>query len=207
MEKVMNKNYIEISGTPKSGKDYIINLLVEDKTIVNKDLRIYYEDISTCGIDKSNVSELMYWTSCNIVCKAMEAKISEKIIEKNIIFNRGLFDRLAWLETYKMLSSISDITYNNLKELIINSQNLSEIKLLMIVSKPELALKRDPRIQNNKSKKRIMNIEFLHNLNMGYDIAFEKYKKYLKEIVYIDEKKVEISTQMKYETLRDLYNK
>lgn len=150
-------------------------------------------------IDKSFNTELLYWTIGNLITKSFSSFFGENS-SSLIILNRGFFDRLAWLETYRILGYMEPEQINTVVKFLLEAPNQSfNTKVILMFTAPEEAIARDHRVKSGESKRRIMNPEFLSILNRGFEKAFEKYSSYFAEFMTIDERINKVSLQNKTE--------
>jgi hypothetical protein len=89
---------IEFAGSPNSGKDKLINMVILYlENVCKHKVRYFEEGIKFCNIDKELEFARLHYTVARVVKELYEAKYENPGNYEFAIFNRGLFDRLSWL--------------------------------------------------------------------------------------------------------------
>lgn len=176
--------FIELSGTPKSGKTTGANRLELFLRRNNFRVRTLVERASTCPIRRKDHIYFNIWTACSTLTQMLEALEYEHQI---VIIDRGLFDALCWMN---WLERTGQLTQNEKK--IINDFILmdrwNELLDIIFVLKvnPNNALDREFAGQLTKRPGSIMNEDTLKQFNDSIDSVYQTYKSLFKRIIFLD---------------------
>ncbi len=183
--------YIELAGSPKSGKDSIV-----------KGLRDYFRYMDTNiaetkgGISKSPLKgktsiEALIWSMCDLQQNFLCQRQTEA---KYMLLNRGFFDRLIWIEQYLKLGILDEKTASKYTECWLEfALDRKSTTVFLLITSPEAAMERDPRIMRGESTQTVMNQEFLCSFNESCMEAYRKYQDFFKAVYVIDETSGSIS--------------
>lgn len=197
------KLIVEISGTPKSGKDSLILRLNKYAKLHGLNVSVIKGGATDSSIDKSHELELLNWTITHLMAEFLENTLVAPSERKLLVCNRGVFDRIAWIECFKRKKLITLEQAEVWLNLLLSEQfQLQNTYISLLITPSEVAISRDDRIKDGLSQQRIMNESFLAELNSAYDYAWEKYKSYFKNAIVLDERKGVISLDDKWERIK-----
>ena len=169
---------IELSGTPGSGKDSIIELLKKNE----------YSNLET--IDEAehfkepydfdhDIALKMLWSILNTYSTFIQV-VNEKQMSDSrlIIFNRGLFDRIAWARLIrtenKEYCAVSEDIEKYLKKVLF--LNRMDLVFLMLTSYEKVKERREKyQLRPNKTF-RVVNCDTIDNLNKIYRDLYDEFK-------------------------------
>lgn len=188
-------NIIEFAGTPKSGKDSI-----------NERLGGYFKEsgfsvlelkggISKSPLERKDSIEALIWSMCDLEINYITKRMQTA---DYMMVNRGVFDRLIWIEQYLRLGTIDEKTARKYTDCWIEfALDRKDTIIFLLITSPDKAMSRDPRIKNGTSGRSIMNLSFLESFNESCIAAYEKYKDFFAHVAIIDERTKEISLDEK----------
>jgi len=184
-------DYIELAGTPKSGKDSIIRGLRDYFHYIDTDISETKGGISKSPIKEKTSIEALIWSMCDLQLNYLSQR---QQTVKYMLLNRGFFDRLIWIEQYLKLGILNEETATKYAEYwIMAALDRSDTTVFLLITSPETAMERDPRILNGKSTQTVMNPDFLRSFNDSCLEAYKKYKSLFKAVHIIDETSNNIS--------------
>lgn len=193
---------VEFAGSPRSGKDTLIARL--SGTLRGRRLRCYVasEGARTSKIDKAFSAELLFWTIGRAASDFADAAVTSRDLTVTI-FNRGIFDRLAWIRAYCSADLISRSQAEHWEKFLLSRPSeLVPHQIFLFITPPELVLERARETQYaDGGAGRVLNHTFLQTLNECYVACAEKHAKRFARIEMIDERKSAISLNSKFESI------
>ncbi len=122
---------IELSGTPNSGKTSALKLL---ETILRRynidNVKIIYESAKNCCVKNKYSPLFNHWTSSETIKSIIEAMENNFNI---IICERGLFDSLCWMKSYRNDNILNNNQFTILKNFYLNFDWSNILKYILIV--------------------------------------------------------------------------
>lgn len=186
---------LEFAGTPNAGKDTLIAMIrdyLED--MCKHKARVFDEGIKSCHSDTELDKELnldrLYKATAVAVLQLYEASTENPGNYDFVIFNRGLFDLLAWLHAARVCSRISEQQEHIHRDYLLSYAHLQDISFLFLTS-PDDSLRREEeeRMRNivvNLATERgeegtpgdpkVHNKEMLSLLNSSYCHMYDTYQ-------------------------------
>jgi hypothetical protein len=197
---------VEISGSPQAGKDSVLRAIFADRSLPHREIQIVESGARVAPITKDNHPELMVWTVGRILSDSAEALAAYKQGDTKIrIFNRGLFDRLAWLEASSELFGLSLAETEMMQNLLVSLLVAKfKFRALVILTPPQLTLSRSERIRLGISRRRVLNEHVLTTLNRCYLRCADRYRDRFDMLEIISEADGDVSVEDKTESLRAL---
>lgn len=195
---------VELSGSPQAGKDSVINVL-HSAHLMNS-FKVIDSGARISPITKDNAAELMIWTVGKVITDCCETLASFRQGDRRVpIFNRGLFDRLAWLEASSELFEIK-ARDTHLMQDVLTSLFAEKFRfhIMVTVTPPNVTLSRSERIRTGVSRRRILNERVLTILNEAYIKCIDRYRDHFGIMTLIDERYGDVSIDMKVEKARFL---
>lgn len=194
-------DYIELAGTPKSGKDSIIKGLRDYFHYIGIDITETKGGISKSPLKEKTSIEALIWSMCDLQINYLTQR---QHVAEYMLLNRGFFDRLIWIEQYLKLGILNEESAIKYTEYwIMSALDRSDTTVFLLITSPETAMERDPRIINGKSTQSVMNQGFLRSFNESCLEAYKKYKSLFKEVYIINETSKNISLCDKMEQIID----
>jgi len=181
--------FIELAGTPKSGKDSIQKNLASHFQDADISIIELKGGISRSPVKKKDSIAALVWSMCDLQINYINCQLQKKA--SYTIINRGFFDRLIWIEQYIKLGIIDESVAKKYADcwLEFAFDKMNTIVFLLITP-PDKAIQRDPRIINGTSKQSIMNYSFLSSFNESCMLAYARYKNNFKHVQLVDERTV-----------------
>jgi hypothetical protein len=197
---------VEISGSPQAGKDSVLRSLFEKQSALHQGIQIVESGARIAPITKDNHPELMIWTVGRILSDSTEALAAYSQGDTKVrIFNRGLFDRLAWLEASSELFGLRRAETEMMQDLLVSLLvSKFRFRALVILTPPELTLSRSERIRSGISKRRILNEHVLTTLNRCYLECADRYFDHFDMLKIVSELEGDVSVEEKLEGLLTL---
>lgn len=195
---------IEFAGTPNAGKDTEINILktyLED--VHSAKVGIVQEADKSLDIDKPLGDILVYATVARVVDQLYEAYYENPGGCDYVIFNRGIFDRLAFLHFMRERGEISKEYERVNADYLLSKADLQNNTIVFLIS-PEESIAReeksiigfvyqlydefDSRNRNLAvSEQRIHSPLVLEQLNSCYSYAYNAYRELFKGEIYLSD--------------------
>jgi Zn-dependent peptidase ImmA (M78 family) len=190
---------IELAGTPNSGKDTLI-WIVKDylEDVHGYRVRVFDEGIKSCHINKWLDIDRLYKTVALAVIQLYEASLENPGNYDFVIFNRGLFDRLAFLHAMRICGRISQEQERVHQDYLLSYAHLQDATFLFLTSPEEsiqreterslvnrLFSERDKESEDEPRDQRISNKEMLAQLNSSYLHVYRTYKELFHNQVYL----------------------
>jgi len=189
--------YYEFSGTPCSGKDSILSELAKASVI-----NIIDESARKCSLPKELFDLEILWTVFDTYDKYKNLIYSHNVNNLPSIFNRGLFDRIAFIQLLKNLNDSNDYVSDKIENWLLKELNTIESSVFLFLTSYELAKERKVKYRlRPDSNFQIVNEEVITKLNSIYESLYTNYKNDL-NIILIDERKNELSLSSKCELVR-----
>jgi hypothetical protein len=197
---------VEISGSPQAGKDSVLRAILEDRSSRHREIQVVESGARIAPITKDHHPELMVWTVGRILSDATEAVAAYKQGDTKIrIFNRGLFDRLAWLEASSELFGLHRAETKMMQDLLVSLLvSRFRFRALVILTPPKLTLSRSERIRLGISRRRVLNEHVLTTLNRCYLQCADRYRDRFDMLEIISEFDGDVSVEDKAGSLRAL---
>lgn len=185
---------VEFAGTPNAGKDtqaYVISDYLED--VYNYKVRVIDEAIKSCHMDKCSDMERLTKAVALTVVRFYEASFENPGDYDFVIFNRGLFDGLAFVHAAHMRDRISQEQERIHINYLLSYAHLLDIVFLFLIS-PEESLRREKESRRNfvaKLAERdgaslpdqgVHNKDMLDRLNSSYIYTYYNYKGMFEQI-------------------------
>jgi hypothetical protein len=197
---------VEISGSPQAGKDSVLRLISEESSSLDRKFQIVESGARIAPITKDNHPELMIWTVGRLLSDISEVLAAFHRGDNKVrIFNRGLFDRLAWLEVspefFGLHRSEAEMMQNLLLSLFVPR---ATFRALVILTPPQLTLARSDRIRLGISRRRVLNEDVLSALNRCYLACVDRFSDRFDMLRVITEFDGDVSLEEKAHNLRAL---
>jgi predicted ATPase len=154
---------IELAGSPAGGKDSIVNEL-KNSTAVGR-VEVIGEIVRRAPISNSDFDLRLLWTVYSTLAEArrVENLMRQTVPIDLIIFNRGLFDCIAWLRVLGRRDGYArrarDLEQLLWQDVVLTSMNLV---VTVVTSYPRAVLRK------TEGPGRIINHEFMMELNEVY---------------------------------------
>ena len=187
---------IELAGTPNAGKDTLIEIIrnyLQDA--YGFKVRVVDEGVNSCHIDKSLGVDRLYKTVALAVMQLYEACYENPGGYDCVIFNRGIFDRLAFLRTSQMLGQINTEQEQIHAKYLLSYAHLEDIVFMLLIS-PEESVRRESERQYTLqlaklegqplAEPRVVNERLLSTLNDAYMSVYRKHKEQFSEVYSLD---------------------
>jgi len=192
---------IEFAGTPNSGKDTLIEIIkdyLEDGHGYR--VRVCDEAIKFCHIQKQLRVDRLFKTVAQTVAQLYEARFENPGDYDVVIFNRGLFDRLAFLRAMRVLGEISQEKERIHSDYLLSYAGLEDIAFLFLISEEEsisrerengrssvqeLYTQRDGKAESDLRAQRILHRKMLVRLNESYLHTFGTCKEAFDDQIYL----------------------
>ncbi|EKV03933.1 hypothetical protein Lepto7375DRAFT_6253 [Leptolyngbya sp. PCC 7375] len=191
--------FLEFSGTPGSGKNSVIKDISSQTGVACK---IVQANEKIFDISNSNFELKNLWTIFDTYSK-LEIAVKQKDFDsyKAIIFNRGMFDRIAWVRLLKMknssFSEIADYLEAWLRNNLYDLSKDEPYKIVLFLTSYEKIIVRRPDYLHDKSQiPWIINHKTINDLNSIYYQLYGELKKNL-DIILIDDLESDLSLQDK----------
>lgn len=183
--------YIELAGTPKSGKDSLVKGLRDYFRYMDTNIVETKGGISRSPLKGKTSVEALIWSMCDLQLNYL---CQRQVEAKYMLLNRGFFDRLIWIEQYLKLGILDKETIKKYTECWLEfALDRKNTTVFLLITSPESAIERDPRIMNGKSTQTVMNQDFLRFFNESCMEAYRKYRDFFNEVYIIDETSGNIS--------------
>lgn len=157
---------VEFAGTPNAGKDTMITILrtyLED--VHGFKVGMIDETVSGLDVDKSAEDARLSASVARVVDLMYEAYYENPGDCDFVIFNRGLFDRIAFLNAMCKRGRISEKFERINAEYLLSKANLQSVTILLLISAEE-SIEREER-SNTGIVRELYNEFDKSNLNMG----------------------------------------
>lgn len=180
---------IEICGTPKAGKTLSIDAII--KWAHRNGIPAYKitERASLCPLEDKKSPFFNLWTGCSIIDALLESLEKTKRI---IIFDRGIFDTLIWMNIYHNRGQLSDYEFSKIENFLLLDKFIKDIQVVVtLTTDPKESIRREFKNQITTRPGSIMNEAFLNEYNETLRFCIEKYKDKFKKIINIDTTKLE----------------
>lgn len=186
--------YYEFSGTPCSGKDSILAELSK-ASIIN----IIDESAQKCSLPKGLFDLEVLWTVFDTYDKYKNLDYTQNLPS---VFNRGLFDRIAFIRLVKYINNSRLDVYDKIENWFLEELKTKESNIFLFLTSFELAKERKIKYRlRPDSNFQIVNKDIINRLNSIYELLYTSYKNDLK-IILINEKDNELNLESKYELIR-----
>jgi hypothetical protein len=194
---------IELAGTPKAGKDRLIEIIkdyLED--VHGYKVRVFDEGVKFCRIEKQQEVDRLYKTVALAVTQLYEASFENPGDYDFVFFNRGLFDRLGFLHAMNISGRISQEQEQVHVHYLLSYAHLQDMAFLFLIS-PEESIRREIGLGKKRSlvdrlvserckdekdelcKQSILNEEMLGFLNSSYLYMYSAYKERFNNKIYL----------------------
>jgi hypothetical protein len=197
---------VEISGSPQAGKDSVLQLISKPPFSIDQDFEIVESGARVSPITKDHHPELMIWTVGRVLSDISEALAAYLGGDTRVrIFNRGLFDRLSWLEASNELFGLRRTDVETMQDVLLSLLlPRCRFRALVILTPPELTLARSERIRLGISRHRVLNKNVLTVLNQCYLECAAKYSDHFDMLKIITEFEGPVSLEEKALNMRTL---
>lgn len=175
---------IEFSGTPKAGKTLCVEAI--SKFFRRQEISVFIvaERSSVCPIPNKKDPAFNIWTGATIIAELLEAL--ERHV-KIVIFDRGIFDSLVWMNLHRSRKTLSAEEYNILESLFLRRRFTETIGIVAALSvEPQTALQREFKDQITDLQGSIMNPQMLSGYNSSLISCIERYRNEFHRIIHID---------------------
>lgn len=177
--------YIELAGTPKSGKDSIVQGLRDYFRYIDTNIVETKGGISRSPLKDKMSIEALIWSMCDLQQNFLCQRQTEA---KYMLLNRGFFDRLIWIEQYLKLGILDEKTATKYTECWLEfALDRMSTTVFLLITAPATAIERDPRIISGESTQTVMNQESLRSFNASCLEAYRKYQNFFQAVYIIDE--------------------
>jgi Zn-dependent peptidase ImmA (M78 family) len=190
---------VELAGTPNAGKNKLIKIIsdyLED--VHGYKVRVIDEGVKSCHMDKCLGVDRLYKTVALTVIQLYEASLENPGDYDFVIFNRGLFDRLAFVHAAQMCDRISQEQERIHIDYLLSYAHLQDIAFLFLISPDEslqretergfvneLINERDKASKDKLREQRILNRNMLKQLNSSYLYIYRTYKESFDNQIYL----------------------
>lgn len=204
MERHTKCTRIELSGSPSSGKNSIIRELHHTNIFDHCEVieATSYKQPHLRGSENFEVKVLWsIFETCNVVKNNLEAEtISSADL---ILFNRGIFDRLAWARLLQIENRNYRTIVNDIESWIIRQDVLRELNMIVLLLTPyEKLITR----RKNKSISRVINPMTIDRLNRIYLDLYDEMKNDV-PIVLLSELENALSLSQKVQAIKTRLNR
>ena len=175
---------IEVCGTPKAGKTISIEATI--KYFHRNGIRAnrITERASLCPIENKKDPSFNLWTGCSIITNLLE---SLEQPERIVIFDRGIFDTLIWMNIYLNRGQLSEYEFSRIEKFFLDDRFINEIQIVVaLITQPNESLRREFKDQITDIPGSIMNEPFLNEYNQTLLLCVDKYKDKFKKIYVLD---------------------
>lgn len=188
---------IEFAGTPNAGKNTQLEIISEYlEDIRQYKVKVIDEGIRACDLNRHLKVERLYETVARVVKQLLQFRYINPGEYDFVFFNRGLFDRLAFLRTARQLQRIDEQLENVHTQYLLTYARLLDTVFVLLISDKE-SLQREAKSvgafvkglsldANTPQQRDIHNEETLEQLNTAYRDTFEEYKSFFTEIYLSD---------------------
>ena len=192
---------IEFAGTPNSGKDTLIEIIkdyLEDGHGYR--VRVCDEAIKFCHIQKQLSVDRLFKTVAQTVAQLYEARLENPGDYDFVIFNRGLFDRLAFLRALRVMGELSPQQERVHADYLLSYASFVDVAFLFLISEEEsirrenengrgsaeaLYAERDAKARTNLRTQRILHTRMLARLNESYLDRFRSCREVFNDRIYL----------------------
>lgn len=193
----LQPSIIEFAGTPNSGKDTQIEIVSEYLEVVRDyKVKVIDEAVNLCDIHKHLQVARLFQTVSLVVNQLLDVYNTNSGGYDFIFFNRGPFDRIAFLYSAQFLKLIGIQQGRSHINYLLEYANLIDIVFVLLIS-PKESLKREDKSvgefvtslakKEDKTRQRnIHNEDVLNSLNKSYRVALERHDLSFNEILFYD---------------------
>lgn len=176
--------FIEIAGSPNSGKTSAIKVLEKLLKRSNISHYVIYESADICDI-KSKLSEnFNIWTACDTICKILATLDKDYDI---IICERGVFDALCWCKFHLARNRISDKDFKTFTDFYSSSKFTDKVSLLMIFKCTEnTSIEREAPLHISTMEGTIINKPVLSQINHSISETKKLFIHHFKNVIEVD---------------------
>lgn len=184
LDEIKTPLVIEFSGTPKAGKTTCVDAI--SKFFRRHQIPIFTvtERASICPIADKTSPAFNIWTGCSSIAQLLESL--ERPV-KIVIFDRGVFDTLVWMNIHKRRKSLPTDEFDVLESFLLRRRFTESIGIVAALSTtPEVSLQREFKDQITDIQGSVMNTSFLSEYNFSLNNCIEKYSEDFRQVIHID---------------------
>ena len=142
--------FVEVAGTPKSGKTVAATRLALFLRRNDFVVRVISERASISPLRQKDQFLFNVWTLCSTLLEILEAR---EQADQIVIIDRGIFDALSWIEWLRSISRVSDADRARIDDFILVSAWRDLIDLVFVLSsEPSVAMEREFASQLTRQK-------------------------------------------------------
>ena len=177
--------FIEVSGTPKSGKTAHINFIKTLFKLNGFKVTHFYESAETNPIKDKISPDFNLLSLFDTLGKLLES--SEDTCADIVIFERGIFDCLFWFNWFKELGKLSAKDFEFYEKLIRYKKWMKMLDLVLVFTvDPDVALDREHTVHFTNKTGRIMNTTVLTQFNAMVKAVSRSYKDEFRNVQCFD---------------------
>jgi hypothetical protein len=191
----------EFTGTPNSGKDTLVEVVkdyLEDRHGYR--VRVFDEPTKFCHIGRQLDADRLFKTVAQTVAQLYEARFENPGAYDFVIFNRGLFDRIAFLRAMSTLGVISGEQERIHRDYLLSYTTLQDAAFLFLISEEEsirreeanargsvqeLCARRDGKSGQMLRAQSIVQRDTLKHLNESYLTMYGTCKESFNNCIYL----------------------
>lgn len=188
MAKNIKRDYFfEFAGMPKSGKTTILDSVLHS---IKRD-GYYVSEFHGGGkydpIDKKNWDGLNVFLSTKVSQYLLLSSSREKLYNRIFFLDRGIFDRIIFINTIKQLGRIDEKTAEVTINYLLDKIHTDKIEaVFLFITSPKLSKERENKYKLTNKGGRVMNYEFLDELRKTSLKCYDVYKSKFNDMLSID---------------------
>lgn len=154
---------VEFAGSPRAGKSTLLRGLERFLKRNGYSVAVVDEPLVDCGVGDKRDLACNVWTICRTLERVLELPDSARHV---VLFDRGLFDRLCWLNWYRRTGQLSDQEYRVISEFIRLPRWRQMVDVVFVLTaRPAVAIERELAHQVTRRTGQIVNETTLLELN------------------------------------------